>query len=154
MPAIPENDRFRRRATAEPSEAAPPRRRPCDALPAGLQPVRDSRASHARRPHRKTAFRPHSQIRHTKLAAVYIGMIAIDHHPVDEGASMNNERPDVRAKGSCLCGGVRYEVRGPLRDVIACHCSQCRRTTGHYMAATAAKRAHFTVTRDDGLRWY
>ena len=67
---------------------------------------------------------------------------------------MNNARTDVRAKGSCLCGGVRYEVRGPLRDVIACHCSQCRRTTGHFMAATAAKRAHFTVTRDDGLRWY
>jgi hypothetical protein len=88
------------------------------------------------------------------FAAMYIGTIVVDHHPADEGASMNNARTDVRAKGSCLCGGVRYEVRGPLRDVIACHCSQCRRTTGHFMAATAAKRAHFTVTRDDGLRWY
>lgn len=23
--------------------------------------------------------------------------------------------------GSCLCGAVRYEVHGPLRDSVACH---------------------------------
>ncbi|HYB11058.1 MAG TPA: GFA family protein [Alphaproteobacteria bacterium] len=67
---------------------------------------------------------------------------------------MSKEKPDVRAKGRCLCGGVRYEIRGPIRDVVACHCSQCRRTSGHYMAATAAKRADFTLTRQDGLKWY
>jgi len=27
----------------------------------------------------------------------------------------------VRATGSCLCGAVRYDVSGPLRDVIECH---------------------------------
>lgn len=32
--------------------------------------------------------------------------------------------------GGCQCGQVRYEVRGKLRDVIACHCVQCRRTSG------------------------
>lgn len=45
--------------------------------------------------------------------------------------------------GGCPCGGVRYEVRGPLRDVIACHCTQCRRTSGHFVAATACRRALF-----------
>ena len=39
--------------------------------------------------------------------------------------------------GSCLCGAVRFEVHGPLRPVLACHCIQCRRQTGNYMSATA-----------------
>jgi hypothetical protein len=43
------------------------------------------------------------------------------------------------ATGRCLCGAVRYRVRGRLRPVIACHCVQCRRTSGHHAAATAAK---------------
>lgn len=57
-------------------------------------------------------------------------------------------------RGSCLCGGVAYEVDGPLRDVVGCHCQQCRKTTGHFMAATAAKLDDFQVTRDEGLTWY
>ena len=56
--------------------------------------------------------------------------------------------------GGCLCGSVRYEVRGPLRDVIACHCIQCRRTSGHFVAATACRRPSFTLVRQDTLRWY
>lgn len=58
------------------------------------------------------------------------------------------------ARGSCLCGGVRYEVRGRLRPVVACHCTQCRKTTGHFMAATAARRSEFTLVVDSGLCWY
>jgi hypothetical protein len=57
-------------------------------------------------------------------------------------------------RGSCLCGAVRYEVRGPLRSVIGCHCTQCRKQTGHYMAATAAKHEHFKIIKDEGLHWY
>jgi hypothetical protein len=56
--------------------------------------------------------------------------------------------------GSCLCGAVRYEVSGPLRAVIGCHCTQCRKQTGHYMAATAAKHGDFRITKDEGLRWF
>ncbi len=33
--------------------------------------------------------------------------------------------------GSCLCGAVKYEIHGPLRPVIACHCIQCRKQTGY-----------------------
>jgi hypothetical protein len=29
-------------------------------------------------------------------------------------------------QGSCLCGGVAFTVTGPLRPVVACHCTQCR----------------------------
>jgi hypothetical protein len=56
--------------------------------------------------------------------------------------------------GGCLCGGVRYQVEGPLRDIIACHCEQCRRTSGHFVAATACRRAHFDLTKDETLQWF
>jgi hypothetical protein len=39
-------------------------------------------------------------------------------------------------RGSCLCGGVRFEVdrlQGPFE---LCHCSRCRKTTGAVAAAT------------------
>ncbi|MGB3147337.1 MAG: GFA family protein [Paracoccaceae bacterium] len=55
--------------------------------------------------------------------------------------------------GSCLCGGVTYDVTGPLRTVVACHCSQCRKTSGHYVAATQARAADLHV-RGDTLQWY
>jgi hypothetical protein len=56
--------------------------------------------------------------------------------------------------GGCLCGGVRYSVRGTLRDIVACHCSQCRRTSGHHVAATGAPTAQITLTHADTLVWY
>ncbi len=56
--------------------------------------------------------------------------------------------------GSCLCGAVRYEVNGPLRDSMACHCLQCRKTSGHYVSATAVKKSDLLILEDRGLKWY
>jgi hypothetical protein len=56
--------------------------------------------------------------------------------------------------GGCLCGAVRYEVHGALRPIVMCHCSQCRRMTGHFLAATAARHEHFRLTVARELRWY
>ena len=56
--------------------------------------------------------------------------------------------------GGCLCGAVRYEVTGPLRGVVACHCSQCRRTSGHFVAASSAPADALTLNRAEGLCWY
>jgi len=56
--------------------------------------------------------------------------------------------------GGCLCGAVRYQVTGPLRPVVLCHCSQCRRNTGHFMAATAAQHRDFRLRQEAELRWY
>ena len=61
---------------------------------------------------------------------------------------------DVRAKGSCLCGAVRFEVTGPLRPVIACHCGQCRRWSGHHVSSTAARRDDVRFLEDEALTWY
>ena len=57
-------------------------------------------------------------------------------------------------RGRCLCGGVQYQVTGPLRGIIACHCSQCRQTSGHHVAATSAPTANLTLTNADTLSWY
>jgi hypothetical protein len=57
-------------------------------------------------------------------------------------------------EGSCLCGAVRYAVEPPLRPVIACHCSQCRKTSGHFWAASSVPLAQFSLLRDEGLRWF
>lgn len=56
--------------------------------------------------------------------------------------------------GGCLCGGVRYLVNGPLRGVVACHCSQCRRTSGHYAAMTSAPSELLELTSSQTLAWY
>ena len=40
-------------------------------------------------------------------------------------------------RGSCLCGGVRYEVTGPFGDFIYCHCRQCRKAQGSAFGANA-----------------
>ena len=56
--------------------------------------------------------------------------------------------------GACECGAVRYQISGPVRRVVYCHCSQCRRTSGHYVAATACAMEHLKLLNDEGLRWY
>jgi hypothetical protein len=59
----------------------------------------------------------------------------------------------ARASGRCLCGAVRYELHGPLRDVLLCHCAECRRWSGHVFAATAVRRKHLVLIESDALRW-
>lgn len=56
--------------------------------------------------------------------------------------------------GGCLCGAVRYETRGPVRGVVACHCSQCRKQTGHHYAATDVDDDKLTISGQDNLTWY
>ena len=55
-------------------------------------------------------------------------------------------------RGSCLCGAVTYTVSGPLRPVIACHCRQCRKTSGHHVAATSAPRESVAIRGE--VTWY
>ncbi len=58
------------------------------------------------------------------------------------------------AKGGCLCGGVRYRIEGPLRDVINCHCENCRRTHGHVAAYTSVNQSDLKLLKQETLQWY
>lgn len=55
---------------------------------------------------------------------------------------------------SCLCGAVAFEISGPMDDVIACHCAQCRKMTGNYWASTHVADADLKFTQQDGLKWF
>lgn len=53
--------------------------------------------------------------------------------------------PDSPLQGSCLCGGVRYEITATLHTSYFCHCSHCQKQSGG--PAVAAARV-----RRDGFR--
>lgn len=56
--------------------------------------------------------------------------------------------------GGCLCGAVHYRLSGEPRGIINCFCSQCRKTSGHHVAATSVANTDFELLRDDSLKWY
>lgn len=56
--------------------------------------------------------------------------------------------------GGCLCGGVRYRLDGKCRDIICCHCENCRRTHGHYSAYTALQKSALSLLSSETLQWY
>ena len=45
--------------------------------------------------------------------------------------------------GGCVCGAIRYEVAGPIEQIIQCHCLDCQKATG-----TGAS-ANISVLTDD-----
>lgn len=58
---------------------------------------------------------------------------------------------DTVVTGSCLCGDVKYQVKGPFSHFRYCHCSRCRKATGSAHAANLfAKVSNITwLTAED-----
>ena len=56
--------------------------------------------------------------------------------------------------GGCLCGAVKFELRGKSTSVSYCHCSMCRKWHGHLGAYAAVDRADFALTEERGLKWF
>lgn len=54
-------------------------------------------------------------------------------------------------KGSCNCKAVTFSVK-PHKRVTACHCSQCRKQTGHHWASGSADVSDFDV--QGNVSWY
>ena len=57
-------------------------------------------------------------------------------------------------KGSCLCGAVRFEVEGARPPPDACHCTECRKHSGHVFVSTDVPRAALTVHGAEEVRWF
>jgi hypothetical protein len=50
--------------------------------------------------------------------------------------------------GGCLCGGVRYQLSGPVSNLCFCHCASCRRASGAPMVPWGTfVRENFRLTR-------
>jgi len=45
--------------------------------------------------------------------------------------------------GECSCGAVQYEIVGPVKLVVNCHCNSCRRRNG------SAFSSYAVVAQDD-----
>lgn len=58
--------------------------------------------------------------------------------------------------GGCLCGSVRFEIKGPIRNIVYCHCSQCRKAQGSAFATNGiVKVSDFDIlTGVDSLAGY
>lgn len=56
--------------------------------------------------------------------------------------------------GGCLCGAVTFEVERPLRDVVVCHCSLCRRNSSSVGAYTSVARGGLTLVAEESLAVY
>ncbi|MGI9332206.1 MAG: GFA family protein [Gammaproteobacteria bacterium] len=49
-------------------------------------------------------------------------------------------------KGSCLCGGVEFEVQDLVGPFELCHCSRCRKVSGSaYVALVGASTAGYRI---------
>lgn len=58
-------------------------------------------------------------------------------------------------RGSCLCGKVRLDIAGSFeRSPEACHCTQCRKQSGHFLAAVNVRRTALTVQGSEHVKWY
>ena len=54
--------------------------------------------------------------------------------------------------GSCLCGGIKYQINGQLSGPLNCHCSMCRKAQGSaFRSRAAVKSAEFEFVQGEEL---
>lgn len=60
----------------------------------------------------------------------------------------------MKRSGGCLCGAVRFDATGEVRPVVYCHCTQCRKQTGHFYAASNVADDRLAITGGDAITWF
>ncbi len=55
--------------------------------------------------------------------------------------------------GSCECRNIKFEIQGQIPNVVACHCTQCRKTSGHVWASVLVPDEDLSLQSNDSLRW-
>lgn len=62
---------------------------------------------------------------------------------------MASETPmETPIRGSCLCGGVRFEITGPPLFMGICHCSRCRKAGGGRNVSVRAEHFRWLQGRE------
>ena len=56
--------------------------------------------------------------------------------------------------GGCHCGAVQFQLNGKARGVVNCHCAQCVKTHGHYIAYSRCAKIDIEVTGAEHVTWY
>ena len=55
-------------------------------------------------------------------------------------------------RGSCLCGGVKFEIERVVGPFELCHCSRCRKVSGSaYLTWLGVRREHFRLLEGTDL---
>ncbi len=55
---------------------------------------------------------------------------------------------DRLIRGSCLCGGIRFEIRGAPLWMSVCHCGRCRKVGGSATVAVLADQFRWVCGED------
>lgn len=56
--------------------------------------------------------------------------------------------------GGCVCGAIRFRCRLSSDAVVACHCEQCRRQSGHVWACVTTVQGALEIEDAQNLRWW
>ncbi len=56
--------------------------------------------------------------------------------------------------GACLCGGVQYRIIGNMAPPVACHCSQCARSSGNFAVTSGCILENLVFESAETLRWF
>jgi hypothetical protein len=74
--------------------------------------------------------------------------------PIAPGENPPGDAQPAIHAGGCECGAVKYTVKGRMRDVLVCHCGQCRHAHGHAPGYSAARRAEMIIEGEGNVAWY
>ena len=55
---------------------------------------------------------------------------------------------------NCLCGKIKIKIKGALRDVDNCHCSQWMKTHGNFGSYTSCDENNIIFIKKTTLKWF
>lgn len=58
----------------------------------------------------------------------------------------------MKTTGRCLCGDIRFETEATPQGASVCHCSQCRRMSGHLWSSAYVPEASLAISGP--VAWY
>ena len=65
---------------------------------------------------------------------------------------MSNQTKDIT--GSCYCNGVKYRAVNVKTNVSDCHCSQCRKQSGHRYAVVMSDSENIDIDGENNITWF